>query len=578
MAAGVTSEFDTNGNPATAYKIDHEAMFNGHNRKIKVLTIGAGMSGIMMAYNIQKHCQNVEHVVYEKNHDIGGTWLENRYPNCACDAPSHAYMFNFAPNPEWNNIYSYALDIWAYLDRICKVFDLRRYMTFNTQVTGAYWEESHGQWRVTLIQTAPDGSQKNIEEKCHVLLNASGFLNGYKWPDIPGLSKFKGRMIHTAAWPKDYQTEKWKGESVAVIGSGASSIQTVPGMQPHVKHMDIFIRTGTWFATIAGNKGDNSAYSDEEKMRFRSSPEALIEHCKSWEDQINSIWGMFYSGSPAQEAVRQQYEKRMIESIKDERLLKGFMPSFGVGCRRITPADPYMEAIQEDNVDVHFTAVSGITEDGLIGADGIERKVDTIICATGFDTSYQPKFPFVGQGGVDLREKWKTCPESYLGLGVPGFPNMVSFFGPTWPVHNGSVIGPLLEAGNFAINFIRKIQNEEIHSISPRQDVTDAFNEHVQEWVKHTIWADSCRSWYKNNETGRVNAIWPGSSEHFIELIKQPRYEDYAITYRKKNMWSFLGLENVPANVTKGADRSPYISVDAIDPAWLKEVCIQQSG
>ncbi|KAK2871767.1 hypothetical protein FQN49_002849 [Arthroderma sp. PD_2] len=141
----------------------------------------------------------------------------------------------------------------------------------------------------------------------------------------------------------------------------------------------------------------------------------------------------------------------------------------------------------------------------------------------------------------------------------------------------GSVVGPLLEAGNFAINLIRKIQNEEIHSICPRQDVTDAFNEHVQEWLKHTIWTDNCRSWYKNNETGRVNSIWPGSSEHFIELIKQPRYEDYTITYRnKKNMWSFLGLGNVPANVTKGVDRSPYISVDAIDPAWLEE--IQRDG
>ncbi|EFQ97210.1 4-hydroxyacetophenone monooxygenase [Nannizzia gypsea CBS 118893] len=572
MAPGVISGFDASRSPSQGYEIDKEAMFDGYSRKIKVLTIGAGISGIMMAYNIQKHCPNVEHVVYEKNYDIGGTWLENRYPNCACDAPSHAYIFNFAPNPEWNNVYSYATDVWAYLDRVCKVFDLRKYMIFNTKITGAYWEESCGQWRVTLSQTAADGSKKDIEEWCHVLLNASGFLNEHKWPNVPGLDRFKGRLIHTAAWPKDYQKEEWNGESVAVIGSGASSIQTVPGMQPYVKHIDIFVRTGTWFATIAGNKGDNAAYSEEEKKRFRSDPQALIEHCKSWEDQINGIWGMFYTGSPAQQAVRKMYEQRMAECIKDERLLKGFMPSFGVGCRRITPADPFMAAIQQDNVDVHFTAVGEITEDGLVGADGTKRRADTIICATGFDTSYRPKFPFVGQGGVDLREKWEAHPESYLGLGVPGFPNMVSFFGPTWPVHNGSVVGPLMEAGRYAVKFIRKIQNEEIHSISPRQDVTDAFNEHVQAWSKHTIWTDSCRSWYKDEKTGRVNAIWPGSSEHFIELIKQPRFEDYTITYRRKNMWSFLGLGNVPANITEGVDRSPYLSVDEIDPRWLAEI------
>lgn len=156
--------------------------------------------------------------------------------------------------------------MWAYLDKVCEVFDLRKYMTFNTRVTGAYWEEACGQWRVELSQTAPDGSQIVIEEKCHVLLNASGFLNKYKWPDTPGLDEFTGRviislmaseasglsvlitngrgqLIHTAAWPKDYQEEQWKGENVVVIGSGASSIQTVPGMQPHVKHMDVFVRT-----------------------------------------------------------------------------------------------------------------------------------------------------------------------------------------------------------------------------------------------------------------------------------------------------------------------------------------------
>ncbi|KAG5205829.1 Sterigmatocystin biosynthesis monooxygenase StcW [Trichophyton interdigitale] len=572
MAPGVTPEFDASSRPGFAYEIDKEAMFNGYNRKIKVLTIGAGLSGIMMAYNIQKHCQNVEHVIYDKNHDIGGTWLENRYPNCACDAPSHSYIFNFAPNPEWNNIYSYATDVWAYLDRVCEVFDLRKYMTFNTKVIGAYWEETCGQWRVKLSQTTPDGSQRVIEERCHVLLNASGFLNKYKWPDVPGLDEFRGRLIHTAAWPKDYQAEQWKGQSVVVIGSGASSIQTVPGMQPHVKHMDVFVRTGTWFAAIAGNQGGNSAYSDEEKERFRSDPQALVEHCKSWEDQINALWGMFYKGSPAQAAVRQMYEQRMTECIEDERLLRGFLPSFGVGCRRMTPADPFMAAIQQNNVDVHFTAVTEFTADGLIGEDGTERRADTIICATGFDTSYRPKFPLVGQGGVDLREKWKTHPESYLGLAVPGFPNMISFFGPTWPIHNGSVVGPLMEAGSYAVKFIRKIQNEDIHSISPRQDVTDDFNEHVQEWSKHTIWADRCRSWYKDYKTGRVNAIWPGSSEHFIELMKQPRFEDYTITYRKQNMWSFLGLGNVPANITEGVDRSPYLSVDAIDPRWLAAI------
>ncbi|KAK2747146.1 hypothetical protein FQN57_002403 [Myotisia sp. PD_48] len=555
------------------YEIDKEALLGSYQRKLKVLTIGAGVSGIMMAYKIQKHCKNVEHVVYEKNSDIGGTWLENRYPNCACDIPSHAYIYNFAPNPEWPNFYSYSPDIWAYLNRVCKTFDLRKYMTFSTEVIGAYWQEDKGEWKVSLRQTAPDGTTKDIEESCHVLLNGTGILNNYKWPDLPGMEKFKGKMIHTASWPKEYQAEQWKNDTVAIIGSGASSIQAVPGMQPHVKHMDIFIRTGVWFVSIAGNDGLNKAYSDEEKAKFRASPEKLVEHSKFIENQINGRWGAFYKDPVVQGQAQDALKKRMAEWIKDERLLKGYTPNFGVGCRRITPGDPYMKAIQEPNVDVHFTPVTEITEEGLIGGDGIERKVDTIVCATGFDTSYRPRFPFIGQGGVDLRDKWKVCPESYLGLAVPGFPNMMTFIGPTWPVENGSVMGPLVEVGNYAVKMIQKIQNERIHALSPRQDVTDAFNEHAQEWVQHTVWVDDCRSWYKNNETGRVNAVWPGSSEHYIELVSTPRFEDYNITYQnKKNMWSFLGLGKVPGNLVVDGDHSPYLSVDVIDPKWLEEI------
>lgn len=134
-------------------------------------------------------------------------------------------------------------------------------------------------------------------------------------------------------------------------------------------------------------------------------------------------------------------------------------------------------------------------------------------------------------------------------------------------------MGPLGEVGNYAVKLIRKMQDEHIHSLTPRQDVTDAFNEHVQEWIKHTVWAEDCRSWYKNNETGRVNAVWPGSSLHYVQLISQPRFEDYEIEYaNKRNMWNFLGLGKVPANVTEGADHSPYICREAIDPLWIEEI------
>lgn len=161
-------------------------------------------------------------------------------------------------------------------------------------------------------------------------------------------------------------------------------------------------------------------------------------------------------------------------------------------------------------------------------------------------------------------------------MAIPEFPNFLTFIGPNWPVENGSVMGPLNSVSLYTLQLIKKLQSEYIRSIAPKQDVTDAFNEHCQEWIKHTVWVEECRSWYKNNETGRVNAVWPGSSLHYMEAIKAPRYEDFEITYlgpAEKNRWAFLGLGTTRALVEKG-DPSPYLNVENIDPGWMKAMKI----
>lgn len=131
-------------------------------------------------------------------------------------------------------------------------------------------------------------------------------------------------------------------------------------------------------------------------------------------------------------------------------------------------------------------------------------------------------------------------------------------------------MGPLHSVSLYALQMIQKLQTEYIGSLSPKQQATDAFNAHVQEWIKHTVWKQDCRSWYKDNETGRVNAIWPGSSLHYIEVISTPRYEDFDIEYIDagvNNMWAFLGMGATRRLVEKG-DVSPYIGVGSIDPEW----------
>lgn len=158
-------------------------------------------------------------------------------------------------------------------------------------------------------------------------------------------------------------------------------------------------------------------------------------------------------------------------------------------------------------------------------------------------------------------------------------------------VENGSVMGPLHDVGLYAVQLIKKMQNEKIRSWVPRQEITNSFNEHVQEWIKHTVWKDDCRSWYKvsspipshrktrltasqNNETGRVNAVWPGSSMHYQQVIQTPRYEDFDITYFNKNPWGHLGMGWTVENRkgAQAADCSPYLNLNNIDPKWYEAI------
>jgi hydroxyversicolorone monooxygenase len=297
----------------------------------------------------------------------------------------------------------------------------------------------------------------------------------------------------------------------------------------------------------------------------------LVKEAKFIEDQVNGLWGSFYEDTEMQARAHELMIERTKLHIKDERLLKGFAPKFGIGCRRITPGDPYMAAIQKDNVDVHFTLADRITETGVIGGDGIEREVDTIVCATGFDVTYRPRFDLVGEGGIDLGEKWKDVPESYLSMCVPQFPNMVQFIGPTFPVENGSVMGALWAVAEYTLLWIAKMQREGVRSWAPKQAITDLFNDHAQEWITHTVWKSSCRSWYKDNDTGRVNAVWPGATLHFNSVLAHPRYEDFDIKYIYKNPWAHLGM-GWTTEWTQNKDKSPYLATEQLDPLWLETI------
>lgn len=231
---------------ADSYKLLPQ--YHSKATKLRVACVGAGASGLCVAYKMEKMLEagSWELTLFEKNSHFGGTWYENTYPGVACDIPSHLYTFSWDPNPKWSHYFAYGPEIQAYFEGFAERHGSKKYMKLNSKVIEAVWDESAGKYTITL-ENPITGEQ--WEDWCHVLVNGSGILNNWKWPDIEGIHDFKGAMMHSAKW--DHSVD-FKDKSIGVIGTGSTSVQIVPQLQPEVKHMDVFMRSSTWISPPFG--------------------------------------------------------------------------------------------------------------------------------------------------------------------------------------------------------------------------------------------------------------------------------------------------------------------------------------
>lgn len=225
----------------------------------RIIMIGAGAAGIDFLH----HCfierlllnlpggEDIQVQVYDKNPSVGGTWYENRYPGCACDVPSASYQFSWRPNPYWTRYYSPADEIYKYFKGVVDEEGLMRWIRLSTEIVKAEWDEGKSKWKVRLRTTDKQGRQQEFDDECNVLLNGTGFVNKWKWPDIEGIESFKGDMFHTANYDKDYDLS---GKKLAVIGSGSSGVQTVAAAYPKISQLYHWIRQPTWVTAGFGQK------------------------------------------------------------------------------------------------------------------------------------------------------------------------------------------------------------------------------------------------------------------------------------------------------------------------------------
>ncbi|KAL4924805.1 flavin-containing monooxygenase [Aspergillus undulatus] len=505
---------------------------------------------------------NIAFQCYDKNPEVGGTWFENRYPGCACDIPSVNYQFSWHPKPDWSRYYSEAEEILEYFKDVVNVHGLGRYVKLNHWVEGAYWDDKRGKWKLEIRADDEAGVGRTIFDEGDVLINATGVLNNWKWPAVPGLDKFKNKL-HSANWDSTIDLED---KVVGIIGNGSSAVQIIPAIFPKVAKIKSFMRSPTWITAgfaqkYAGENGANFEYSEEQKQTFRDDPAAYLHYRKTVEQELNQRFKFIINGSEHQKEALGFARSEMARKLNGrEDLISKLVPTdFAVGCRRPTPGNGYLECIaDEEKCSVTFDAIKEATETGLITADGTHHDIDVLVCATGFDVSFKPKFPIVGKGGLQLKDAWAEQPNTYLSATIPQFPNYFMINGPFGPYGHGSIL-PIIEIiTRYIEKFIAKLGRENIKSFYPKQEATDEFKRHREHFLLRTAWSSPCRSWFKGGTVDGPIMMWPGSRLHFFEALAEPRYEDYEWEYQLNNRFSYFG-NGFSLREVDGGDTTWYI-------------------
>ncbi|CAJ1509184.1 flavin-containing monooxygenase [[Mycobacterium] burgundiense] len=384
------------------------------------IIVGAGFGGIGAAIQLRRlGYDNL--VILDREDDLGGTWHVNHYPGLAVDVPTTTYSYSFEPNPNWSRLYTPGPEIKQYAADIADKYDVRGYMRFNTVVESARWDDEAKTWAVTLR----DGDVLTTR----YLITATGFLSQPKTPDIPGITTFEGRVIHTTDWDDDYDPA---GQRVAVIGTGATAVQLIPELARRAADLTVYQRTPIWVVP----KID---------VRFGRLARGLFTRVPATQRAVRAITDAVYeflvyvgvlrydSVGRLNVAARVLAHVHRFASIRDRQVRRKLTPDYEFGCKRPTFSNTYYRTFAKPHVHLQADGIERIEADGIVNADGTKTVIDTLVLATGFDL-WEANFPaieVIGRDGRNLGKWWRdTRFQAYQGITVPFFPNFLSLASP----------------------------------------------------------------------------------------------------------------------------------------------------
>jgi cation diffusion facilitator CzcD-associated flavoprotein CzcO len=466
-------------------------------RHSHVAIIGTGLSGLGAAIRLKRDGID-DFVLLERAGDVGGTWRDNTYPGCACDVESHLYSLSFAPESGWSYRFSRQPEIWRYLQRLARDFNLLPQICFHHEVRRADWDGDARAWR---IETSGGTFT------ARVLVMAAGALSEPSVPDLPGLDTFRGPAFHSARWDHTFDTS---GRRVAVIGTGASAVQFIPELQKQAAALYVFQRTPAWVMPRP-----DGAIPQWRRWLYRRVP-AVQRAVRLLIYLYREVWILVFR-HPAMMARAQQLAARhLARSVSDPALRAKLTPDYVMGCKRVLLSNDYYPALTRPNVEVVTTPIAAVRERSIVTADRVERPVDAIVFGTGFRVTDPPLASRVrGRDGRTLKEVWAGSPRAHVGTSVAGFPNLFILLGPNTGLGHNSVVYMTEGQIDHLLGALRYMRDRRVDAIEPTEQAQRSFVSGVDRRMRGTVWVSGgCSSWYLD-PTGRNSTLWPDTSWSF---------------------------------------------------------------
>lgn len=504
----------------------------GASEGFRVLIIGAGASGMCAAIHLRR--AGIPFTIVEKAETVGGVWWENQYPGAGVDTPNHLYSFSFLPY-DWTKYFVLQDELHAYMSHVADAFDLRRNIQFRTEVLSCTWREDAQAWDVRVR----DADGREHVERASAVVSAVGIFNSARLPDIAGLETFSGPVFHTARWRRDVELT---GKRVAIIGTGASSMQTAPEIADRVAELTIFQQSPQWAAPFDQFRKEVPAplrflfrevplYRMWYRMRlgwtFNDRLHPALQKDPAWEHPERSL-------NAINDAHREYFTRYVVAELGEraEELLPKVLPTYPPYGKRMLMDNGWFRMLRKRHVHLVTEKIREITPRGVVTVDGAEQAADVLVLATGFDVlRFVNTYEVTGRSGRSLREAWAgTDCRAYLGMAVPGFPNFFMLYGPnTQPGHGGSLIFVVEQQIHYLLDLFRQMAEQSVAAVECRREVHDAYNERIDAAHEKMVWTHPGMQTYYRNDRGRVTVNYPWRNVDLFNATRRANLEDYVL-------------------------------------------------